>query len=137
MLKIIFMGTPKYSVPYLAALTQSDLQPVMVITQLDKPSGRKGTIQPSPVKQYAVKNGIAVMQPDTVNSAQSIDSIRALKPDLIVVVAFGQIISQAIIDLPASDASMSTHLSCRSIAAPHRDKLLFSMATHRPASQLC
>ena len=97
---IIFMGTPEYAVPYLEALIQSDMTPVAVITQPDKPSGRKGALEQSPIKQCAVKNGISVMQPDSVNTPDVVEKIRALHPDLIVVVAFGQIISQDILDIP-------------------------------------
>lgn len=99
-LNIIFMGTPEYSVPYLEALIQSNMAPVAVITQPDKPSGRKGTLEAPPVKQYAVSHGVSVMQPDSVNTPESIEQIRTLHPDLIVLVAFGQIISKEILDLP-------------------------------------
>lgn len=99
-LNIIFMGTPEYSVPYLEALIQADLKPILVITQPDSHVGRRGTLEMSPVKQCAIKNGIGVMQPESVNKPEAVEEVRLLRPDLIVVVAFGQIISQDIIDLP-------------------------------------
>ncbi len=99
-LNIIFMGTPEYSVPYLEALIPSEFKPIAVVTRNDKPSGRRSAIESSPVKECAMRNGIQVLQPENTNTHETAEAIRALHPDLIVVVAFGQIISSEILDIP-------------------------------------
>ncbi|HZJ41260.1 MAG TPA: methionyl-tRNA formyltransferase [Candidatus Saccharimonadales bacterium] len=97
--KIIFMGTPEFSLPGLSALiTSADFEIVGVFTQPDKPVGRKQILTPPAVKVLALKNEIKVFQPEKIKT--EIENIRALAPDLIVVIAYGKIISQEILDTP-------------------------------------
>lgn len=98
--KIIFMGTPAYSGKYLQGLINAGLQPIAVITQPDRPAGRGQTIEPTPVKKIAQKNAILVLQPEDIRAQEWTEKIQAYKPDIIVVVAFGQIIPQSILDIP-------------------------------------
>ena len=99
--RIIFMGTPEFSVPALKALAaRSDFQISLVVTQPDRPKGRGKQLAPSPVKQAAVELGIEVFQPEKLNTDQGVEKLTRLAPDYFVVVAFGQILSQAILDIP-------------------------------------
>lgn len=97
--RVIFMGTPDFAVPCLARLVEiSDV--IAVVTQPDKPKGRGQKLLPPPVKVFAQKHGIDVHQPIRVKSPDFVDVLRGLAPDLIVVVAFGQILSKEILSLP-------------------------------------
>lgn len=98
-LKAIFMGTPDFSVPCLAKLNEV-CDVITVITQPDKKRGRGQKLTPSPVKTFALANDIPVLQPQKVKAPDCVEKIRQLRPDLIIVVAFGQILSQAILDIP-------------------------------------
>ena len=98
-LKVIFMGTPDFAVPSLAALIDKT-QVLCVVTQPDRPRGRGRKLQPSPVKIFAEENHLPVLQPPKVKAAEVVAQLAELKPDLIVVVAFGQILSQKILDIP-------------------------------------
>ena len=98
-LRVIFMGTPDFAVPCLARLVEiSDV--VAVVTQPDRPKGRGQKLLPPPVKVFAQEHGIAVYQPVRVKATDFVDVLRGLAPDLIVVVAFGQILSKEILSLP-------------------------------------
>ena len=97
--RVIFMGTPDFAVPCLARLVEiSDV--VAVVTQPDRPKGRGLKLLPLPVKAFAQEHGIAVYQPVRVKAPDFVDVLRGLAPDLIVVVAFGQILSKEILSLP-------------------------------------
>ena len=98
-LKVIFMGTPDFAVPSLAALADKT-EILCVVTQPDRPKGRGHKFQPPPVKIFAEENNLPVIQPPKVKAAEVVEKLAALKPDLIVVVAFGQILSQEILDIP-------------------------------------
>jgi len=98
-LKIVFAGTPAFAVLSLRAAAQHN-EVVAVYTQPDRPAGRGRGMQPSPVKLEAVLRGIPVLQPATLKSELSRDALRALQPDLIVVVAYGLILPPAILDIP-------------------------------------
>jgi methionyl-tRNA formyltransferase len=98
-LRIVFAGTPEFAVPSLRAAAERH-EVVAVYTQPDRPAGRGRDLRPSPVKLEAVRRGIPVLQPDTLRSALSRDALRALQPDLLVVVAYGLILPQAILDIP-------------------------------------
>lgn len=99
-LKTFFMGTPDFAVPCLKRLVEiSDV--VGVATQPDKKRGRGQKLTPSPVKIFAQEHGISVYQPERVRNEDFIDRLDTLSPDLIVVVAFGQILPQRILDLPS------------------------------------
>ncbi|MBR3050763.1 MAG: methionyl-tRNA formyltransferase [Selenomonadaceae bacterium] len=98
-LKVIFMGTPDFAVPSLAALIDKT-QVLCVVTQPDRPKGRGHKFQPPPVKVFAEENNLRVIQPLKVKAPEVVAELAALQPDLIVVVAFGQILSQKILDIP-------------------------------------
>ncbi len=98
-LKVIFMGTPDFAVPSLAALIDKT-QVICVVTQPDRPKGRGHKLQPPPVKVFAEENNLRVIQPLKVKAREVVAELAELKPDLIVVVAFGQILSQKILDIP-------------------------------------
>jgi methionyl-tRNA formyltransferase len=98
-LRIVFAGTPDFAVPSLRAAAQRN-EVVAAYTQPDRPAGRGRALQPSPVKREALQRGIPVLQPESLKSALSRDALRALQPDLMVVVAYGLILPQAILDIP-------------------------------------
>ncbi|MBI3671231.1 methionyl-tRNA formyltransferase [Candidatus Azambacteria bacterium] len=97
---IIFMGTPDIAAEALEALVNSGFKPSLVITQKDKPVGRKQIITPSPVKLIALKNNIEVWQPNTLKDKEAYEKIRSASPDIMIVVAYGKIIPKNIIDIP-------------------------------------
>ena len=88
-LRIVFMGTPEFAVETLRALVENGYQVVAVVTQPDKPVGRHGSVlQPSPVKQYALSQGLPVLQPEKMKDPQFVDTLRSYQANLQVVVAF-------------------------------------------------
>ncbi|MBQ8638162.1 MAG: methionyl-tRNA formyltransferase [Lachnospiraceae bacterium] len=99
-MRIIFMGTPEFSVPVLEALIDSRHEVVAVVTQPDKPKGRGKAMQFTPVKETALANGIPVLQPQKVRVPEVVEQLRSYKPDLIAVVAFGQILPKSILEMP-------------------------------------
>ena len=101
-MRVVFMGTPDFAVPTLAAIAaRSDLAEVVaVVTQPDRPRGRGKKLSPSPVKAWAVTHDIPVLQPMRARDAAFVTAFRDLKPDVAVVVAFGQILSQEVLDVP-------------------------------------
>ena len=98
-MRIVFLGTPAFGVPCLEALVDAGYDVVGVFTQPDKPKGRGNKMQPSPVKECAMARGIPVFQPVKIR-ADGVDDLRSLHPDLCVTAAFGQILSQEILDIP-------------------------------------
>jgi methionyl-tRNA formyltransferase len=98
-MRIVFAGTPEFAVPSLRAAARK-AEIVAVYTQPDRPAGRGRGVQPSPVKLAALEQGFPVLQPQTLKSELSRDALRALKPDLIVVVAYGLLLPQAVLDIP-------------------------------------
>ena len=99
-MKIVYMGTPDFAVPPLAALVKAGYEVTAVITQPDKPKGRGKTLLPTPVKEEAMKHEITVYQPQKVRDPEFVEVLRNLAPDMIVVAAFGQIIPKEILDMP-------------------------------------
>ncbi|BAU71705.1 methionyl-tRNA formyltransferase [Metapseudomonas furukawaii] len=99
-LRLIFAGTPEFAAEHLKALLGSRHQVIAVYTQPDRPAGRGQKLMPSPVKQLAVEHGIPVLQPPTLRDAAAQDELRALGADLMVVVAYGLILPQAVLDTP-------------------------------------
>ena len=98
-MRIVFAGTPDFAVPCLrAAAARAEV--VAVYTQPDRPAGRGRGLTPSPVKLEAVQRGIPVYQPENFRSAASKAELRALQPDLMVVVAYGLILPQSVLDIP-------------------------------------
>ena len=104
------MGTSPFAVPCLKALFETGENVVGVFTQPDKPQGRGRKIKISPIKEVALKKQILLFQPAKINRDESIGIIKSLSPDLIVVAAFGQIISQRILDIPRV-GSINVHAS--------------------------
>lgn len=99
-MRIVFMGTPDFAVPCLRALYENGHEITLVVTQPDKPQGRKQILTPSPVKEFATEKGIPVFQPTSMKTQESYDRIAAEQPDYIVVIAFGKILPQAVLDIP-------------------------------------
>ena len=100
-LRIIFMGTPELAATSLGAmLREPAFQIVAVVTQPDRPKGRDLKLQPSPVKQLAAGAGLPVLQPEKARDEKFVAELRAFRPDLIVVAAFGQILPRSILELP-------------------------------------
>ena len=119
MLRIIYMGTPQFAVPALEALIagskpgqvlEEGYEIVTVITRPDKPSGRGKEIIYSPVKQLALSQGLHVWQPGSLKRQENIDALAAFQADLYIVAAFGQILPQAVLDLP-SYGTLNIHAS--------------------------
>lgn len=99
--RIIFAGTPEFALVSLKALVAAGLVPVAVLTQPDRPAGRGRRMTASPVKTYAGQTGIPVLQPATLRDAAAAAGIEALRPDIIIVAAYGLILPQAVLDIPA------------------------------------
>jgi len=109
-LKIVFMGTPDFAVPPLQALHDSPHEMLAVVTQPDRPKGRGRKLTPPPVKRAATTYGYPVLQPQTVRTDGFHRQMAELAPDLFVVVAFGQILPQSLLDIPACGA-INVHAS--------------------------
>ena len=98
-MRIVFAGTPGFAVPSLhAAMGKGDV--VAVYTQPDRPAGRGRGLQPSMVKQAALEAGIEVRQPESLRTREAREALRALQPDVMIVVAYGLILPQSILDIP-------------------------------------
>jgi len=98
--RVVFWGTPEFAAPSLRALIGEGFEVVGVVTQPDKPQGRSREIIPSPVKQIALDEEIAVFQPKNARDSELYDKLKELKPDVSAVVAYGHLLPQKIIDLP-------------------------------------
>lgn len=99
-MRIVFMGTPEFSVPTLVSLIESSHQVIGVVTQPDKPKGRGKEVISTPIKAKALEYNIPVYQPQRVKEESFIDEMKRLNPDIIIVIAFGQLISKALLDIP-------------------------------------
>ncbi|PEJ60267.1 methionyl-tRNA formyltransferase [Bacillus sp. AFS002410] len=100
MTKIVFMGTPDFSVPVLRRLIEDGYDVIGVVTQPDRPVGRKRVLTPPPVKVEALKHNIPVLQPEKIRLPEETEKVLALNPDLIVTAAFGQILPNDILEAP-------------------------------------
>ena len=100
MTKIVFMGTPAFSAPILRMLHEEGYEILAVVTQPDRPVGRKKVLTPPPVKEEALALGLPVIQPEKLRGSQELQQILALKPDLVVTAAFGQILPKDLLDAP-------------------------------------
>ncbi len=98
--KIIFMGTPDFAVPALETLVSGDHAVLSVITQPDRPKGRGRKLVPTPVKLAATRLGIEVLQPEKASGENFCELIRRMAPDLLIVVAFGQILKNNLLEIP-------------------------------------
>ncbi len=99
-MRIVFMGTPDYAVPSLEMLVNEGYNIAAVVTQPDKPKGRGKKMTAPPAKEYAIKQGLEVLQPDRVKTPEFIEQIRALEPDLLITAAYGKILSKDLLEVP-------------------------------------
>lgn len=109
-MKIVFMGTPDYAAGALEALIEDGYDITAVVTQPDKPKGRSKELQFSPVKECALRHGIPVFQPRRIKTPEAIEELKQYEADVYVVAAFGQILSQEILDMPRL-GSINIHAS--------------------------
>ena len=94
------MGTPQWAIPSLRAVIESGIEVSAVFTQPDRRLGRKTTLTPSPVKQFALEQNLAVHAPDNAGNKDTLELVRAMSPELILVCAYGQILTQQFLDIP-------------------------------------
>ncbi len=99
-MRVVFMGTPEFAVPSLKALLDAGYAVVGVFTQPDRPVGRGHKLAACPVKKLAVERGVPVYQFERLRNEEGLACLRALAPDIVVTAAFGQILSQALLDVP-------------------------------------
>ncbi len=99
-MRVIFMGTPDFAVGTLEAIIEAGHEVVLAVTQPDKPKGRSASLQFPPVKECAIAHNIPVFQPVKIREQKNIDELKKYDPDIIIVVAFGQIVSKEILDMP-------------------------------------
>ena len=109
-MRIVFIGTGEIGVPTLRALLNSEHEVLAVVTQPDKPVGREQRIEPSPIKKGIAKTGIPILQPARIKDQQVTEQIRSLMPDVIVVVAYGQILPRHVLEIPRL-ACLNLHAS--------------------------
>ena len=120
-MKIIFLGTPEFAVPTLEALCENDEHEVLaVFTQPDKPKGRSRKLLPPIIKVVAEKYNLPVFQPENINTEYSHNIIEKYCPDIIVTVAYGQILKKKILEFPNLDALICTHRFFLNIEVLHR-----------------
>lgn len=99
-MNVVFMGTPEFAVPSLKTLIEEGYNVVAVVTQPDRPKGRKRELTPPPVKVEAMNHGIPVFQPNKLRDPAAVEHIRGLQPDLIVTAAYGQILPKSLLVIP-------------------------------------
>jgi len=109
-MRVVFMGTPQFAVPSLESVLATGCDVAFVVTQPDRPKGRKGTPQPPPVKLVARSHGIEVYQPESVNCDESVEKLTGAAPDVAVIAAFGQILRRRVIEA-AKVACINVHAS--------------------------
>ncbi len=108
--RIIFMGTPDFAIPALKALIRQGHQILAVVTQPDRPRGRGKKMVPSPVKRTALEHDLPVLQPEKAADPQFCEQLREMRPDLLIVIAFGQILRKKVLDIPGWGA-INVHAS--------------------------
>lgn len=99
-MRIVFMGTPSFAVPSLRALVEAGYEIAAVVSQPDRPKGRKKVLTPPPVKEAALELGLPVLQPERMRNEEAIAELATYKPDLIVTAAYGQILPKGVLELP-------------------------------------
>src|SRR6266705_708710 len=109
-MRIVFIGTGEVGVPTLQGLLKSEHDVVGVVTQPDKPVGRSQQIEPPPIKRIPITTNIAILQPPRIKDPHAIEKIRAITPDVIVVMAYGQILPRAVLEIPKI-ACLNLHAS--------------------------
>ena len=97
---VVFLGTPSFAVPTLERMVQAGHRVLAVFTQPDRPKGRGGQLSTSPVKESALQLGLPVHQPERIRRPEPVEQLKQMQPDAMVVVGYGQIIPQSIIDIP-------------------------------------
>ncbi|NLB98178.1 MAG: methionyl-tRNA formyltransferase, partial [Lactobacillales bacterium] len=110
MKKIIFMGTPEFSVPILQALFDSEYEVIAVVTQPDRPVGRKRILTPPPVKELALKYTVPIFQPEKISGSEEMAALIALEADVIVTAAYGQFLPTKLLNAPKHRA-INVHAS--------------------------
>lgn len=110
MTKIVFMGTPAFSVPILRMLSEEGYDIIAVVTQPDRPVGRKKQLTHTPVKEEALRLGLPVLQPEKLKNPEELEEVLALQPDLIITAAFGQILPKELLVAPKLGA-INVHAS--------------------------
>ena len=108
--RIVFAGTPEFALASLTALVDAGLSPIAVYTQPDRPAGRGRLLTASPVKHYAQERDIAVLQPATFRAEAAATELESLQPDIMIVAAYGLILPQTVLDIPA-DGCLNVHAS--------------------------
>src|SRR5207237_6647352 len=98
-MRLVFLGTPEFSVPTLERCVEAGHEVVLAVTQPDRPRGRGRQVVYSPVKERALRLGIPVYQPERVRRPEAVEYLRSFPVDAMVVVGYGQIIPQAVIDM--------------------------------------
>jgi methionyl-tRNA formyltransferase len=98
--RVIFAGTPDFALASLSALVEAGVVPVAVLTQPDRPAGRGKRLTASPVKLFAERHGIKVLQPPTLREHSVVDELAALEPDVLIVAAYGLLLPQNVLDIP-------------------------------------
>lgn len=111
MRRVLFFGTSEFAVPSLLALLEAGYDLPVVVTQPDRPTGRHLRLQPTPVRRAAEERGLTVWTPEKVRRKEFLEQARALSPDVIVVAAFGQILPQALLEMPSSGWAVNVHAS--------------------------
>ncbi|GGN95982.1 methionyl-tRNA formyltransferase [Saccharibacillus kuerlensis] len=100
MKRVVFMGTPQFAVSCLETLLESECNVVAVVTQPDRPQGRKKVLTPSPVKEAALKHHLPVLQPQRMRDKDAVEELASFHPDLIVTAAYGQILPKSLLNVP-------------------------------------
>ena len=97
---IVFAGSPEFAIPSLRGLVESGYSVISVLTQPDRPAGRGRTLRPSPVKAYAAHKGLQILQPESLNAAAIQQTLRVMRPDLMVIVAYGLLLPRDVLEIP-------------------------------------
>ena len=124
MTRVVFMGTPEFAVPSLAALLAASYEVAGVLTRADQPAGRGQQVEMSPVKRLALQHDLTIQQPRTLRTAEAQAELAALAPDVIVVAAYGLILPQAVLDLPLRLRQCSRLVAPRLRGCAHRRAIL-------------
>ena len=109
-MRLVYYGTPDIAVPTLARLLDDGRAPLLVVTRADRPRGRGLRVEPSPVRAFATSRGLPVATPARASAPEELERLRALEPDLLVLVAYGQILSGALLAIPRIGA-LNVHFS--------------------------
>lgn len=111
MYRIVFMGTPDFSVSALEAIYNANYEIVLAVSQMDKPAGRDLKIRPTPVKEFCISHNIPIIQPDRIKDNQEfLDTLKQLSPDFIITAAYGKILPKEVLEIPKI-APLNVHAS--------------------------